>query len=263
MNEDERGMGLSTFTPTRDFECRQGQTVAFTFFFRDAQTLELLIEQALPTLCGQAFIRIWDAGCAHGPEPYTLAMLLRERMSDYVFRNVRIQATDVEPQFGSDIAAGIYAEQEVKRIPSPLRSRYFQAADQPGYVQVVDEIRAKVSFAQHDLLSLKPPREDFSLVVCKNVLLHFNVAQRCQVFHMFHCSMRPGGLLATEHTQKMPASLGSLFEPIAGDAQIYRVIQPVCGEHRAEGSLRRPHERSRQEAPNAMSPAAMSDHVAV
>jgi hypothetical protein len=74
-------MGLSTFTPTRDFECAQGQAVAFTFFFRDAQTLELLIEQSLPTLCGQAFIRIWDAGCAHGPEPYTLAMLLRERLN--------------------------------------------------------------------------------------------------------------------------------------------------------------------------------------
>ena len=100
--------------------------MAFTFFFRDAQTLELLIEQALPTLCGQAFIRIWDAGCAHGPEPYTLAMLLRERMSDYVFRNVRIHATDVERQFGPHVAAGIYAEQEVKRIPASIRQRYFQ-----------------------------------------------------------------------------------------------------------------------------------------
>ena len=40
--------------------------MAFTFFFRDAQTLDLLIEQAMPTLCGQAFIRIWDAGCATG-----------------------------------------------------------------------------------------------------------------------------------------------------------------------------------------------------
>ncbi len=43
----------------------EGYGVAFTFFFRDAQTLELLIEQALPALCGQAFIRIWNAGCAN------------------------------------------------------------------------------------------------------------------------------------------------------------------------------------------------------
>jgi chemotaxis protein methyltransferase CheR len=196
--------------------------MAFTFFFRDAQTLELLIEQALPALCGQAYIRIWDAGCAHGPEAYTLAMMLRERMSDYVFRNVRIHATDVDPQFGPQIAAGVYAEQEVKRIPYPIRYRYFQVADEPGYVQVVPEIRAKVSFCKHDLLCLTPPREDFSLVVCKNVLPHFDEARRGQVYRMFHRALRPQGLLATEHTQILPEESDSLFEPVVGYAKVYR-----------------------------------------
>ena len=218
--------------------------MAFTFFFRDAQTLELLIEHALPTLCGQAYIRIWDAGCTHGPEPYTLAMLLRERMSDYVFRNVRIHATDVEAQFGPHIAAGIYAEQEVKRIPASIRDRYFQPAAEPGHVQVIEEIRAKVSFARHDLLSLTPPREGFSLIVCKNVLLHFDEAQRSQVFRMFHRSLRPGGLLATEHTQKMPEGLGSLFESVAGYAQVFRRLDApenthkhIDGSHLARGHV--------------------------
>jgi chemotaxis protein methyltransferase CheR len=205
--------------------------MAFTFFFRDAQTLELLIEQALPTLCGQAFIRIWDAGCAHGPEAYTLAIMLRERMSDFVFRNVRIHATDVDPQFGPRVAAAIYAAQEVKRIPAPIRDRYFQPADEPDCWQVVPEIRAKVSFAEHDLLGLTPPREDFSLVVCKNVLLHFDEAQRRQVFCMFHRALRPGGLLATEHTQKMPETLDALFQPAASHAQIFRRLDAPKSVH--------------------------------
>jgi chemotaxis protein methyltransferase CheR len=196
--------------------------MAFTFFFRDGQTLELLIEQALPSLCGQAYIHIWDAGCAHGPEAYTLAMMLRERMSDYVFRNVRIHATDVDPQFGRQVAAGIYSEQEVKRIPYLIRYRYFQVADEPGYVQVVPEIRAKVSFLRHDLLSLTPPREDFSLIVCKNVLLHFDEPQRREVFRMFHGALRSQGLLATEHTQNLPSESASLFEPVLGYAKVYR-----------------------------------------
>jgi chemotaxis protein methyltransferase CheR len=195
--------------------------MAFTFFFRDAQTLELLVEQALPTLCGQAYIHVWDAGCAHGPEPYTLAILLRERMSDYIFRNVWIHATDVDAQFGPQIACGIYAEQEVRQMPEPIRNRYFQPA-QPGFVRVIDEIRQKVTFAVHDLLSLVPPREDFSLIVCKNVLLHFDEARRREVFGMFHRAMRPDGLLATEHTQKLPAELQGLFEPVASHVQIFR-----------------------------------------
>lgn len=207
--------------------------MAFTFFFRDAQTLELLIEQALPTLRGQAFIRIWDAGCAHGPEPFTLAMLLRERMSDYVFRNVRIHASDVESQFGAHIASGIFAEQEVKRIPYPIRYKYFQMADQPGYVQVVEEIRKKVVFVHHDLLSFEPIREDFSLIVCKNVLLHFHEAERRQVLRMFHSALRPGGLLATEHTQKIPEPLRHLFQQVVPNAEVYQKIEsPMAAEFR-------------------------------
>ena len=164
-------------------------------------------------------------------------MMLRERMSDFVFRNVRILATDVEPQFGPRVAAGIYAEQEVKRIPYPIRYRYFQMASEPGYVQVIPEIRAKVSFAEHDLLSLTPPREDFSLIVCKNVLLHFDEGQRRRVFRMFHGALRPDGLLATEHTQKLPDRMDALFEPAVGYAQVFRrldapeLVRKLDGSH--------------------------------
>jgi chemotaxis protein methyltransferase CheR len=189
-------------------------------------------------------------------------MLLCERMSDFVFRNVRIQATDVDRQFGPQVSSGIYAEQEVERIPAPIRHRYFRAAER-GFVQVTDEIRAKVSFAHHDLLGLKPPREDFSLIVCKNVLLHFDEAQRRQVFHMFHRALRPGGLLATEHTQKMPESLGSLFEPIVGHVQVHRTVQPTHAEPPAERSIHSPHGRRRSELPSTPSTSAMPDHVTV
>lgn len=198
--------------------------MAFTFFFRDAQTLELLIEQALPALRGQSQIHVWDAGCANGAEPYTLAMLLRERMSAFTFNNVRIHATDVDPTFRAQVLEGIYSEQEVKRIPDAIRERYFRSAGPSDHaqVQVIDEIRSKVSFAQHDLLSFSPPRENFSLVVCKNVLLHFGDEERRRVLRMFHGAMRHGGLLATENTQELPQSLESLFEPISSFARVYR-----------------------------------------
>ena len=211
--------------------------MAFTFFFRDEQTLEALIDQAMPALQGQAFIRIWDAGCAHGPEPYTLAILLRERMSDFIFRNVHIHASDVDPQFGPRIAEGVFGEREVQRIPEAIRARYFHPASEPGYVEVVEELRRKVVFTHHDLLSLKPLREDFSLIVCKNVLLHFSEAQRLDVLRMFHRALRPGGLLAAEHTQKMPEQLRSHFHPVSPFAQVYRCLdgphthRGACGPH--------------------------------
>jgi chemotaxis protein methyltransferase CheR len=201
--------------------------MAFADFFHDSQTLELLIERAMPTLCGQECIRIWNAACANGAELYTLAMLLRERMPDRVFRTVRIHATDVNPRLGAQIAEGMYPEQDIKRIPYPIRYRSFQVTDKPGYVQVVDELRCKVSFAPHDLLSLVLPREDFSMVVCRNVLAGFDETERRQVFRMFHQAIRPGGFLAVEQTNTKPEGLDSLFEPVSSCVQVYRRLGAV------------------------------------
>lgn len=63
--------------------------MAFTFFFRDSQALELAIDEALPSLRGRAFIHVWDAGCAHGPEPYTLAILYRKVEPAFVEHQVQ------------------------------------------------------------------------------------------------------------------------------------------------------------------------------
>ena len=115
--------------------------MAVTYFFRDSQTLELLVQRALPVLCDQASIHIWDAGCANGAEPYTLAMLLREQMTGQVFGKVRICATDVDPE----VAVRELPPESTRNTKSSgfryaIRSRCFQATGAPGYVQVIDDV---------------------------------------------------------------------------------------------------------------------------
>jgi chemotaxis protein methyltransferase CheR len=215
--------------------------VAFTFFFRDSQTLELAIDEALPSLRGRAFIHVWDAGCAHGPEPYTLAILLRERMSDYIFSNVHIHATDIDSSFAQQVTAGVFANHEVKRVPPEIFHKYFRPAPAPGFVEVVPELRAKVTFSHHNLLSLRPIREGLSLIVCKNVLLHFDEGQRIDVLRMFHQVLQPGGILVMEHTQKLPDALAPFFQQVAPYAQVYRKVEPAFVEHRAEENIPRGH----------------------
>ena len=208
--------------------------MAFTFFFRDSQTLEMAIREALPSFQGRAFIHVWDAGCAHGCEPYTLAILLREQMSNYVFSNVCIHATDLDLSFAGQVTAGVFAEQEVKRVPPDIQRKYFQPTSESGFVEVVPELRAKVGFSHHDLLSLQPIREGFSLIVCKNVLLHFDERQRIKVLQMFHQALQPGGILVMEHTQKLPEMLAPRFRQIAPYAQVFykvdRVVVEPCEE---------------------------------
>ena len=47
--------------------------MAFLFFSRDTQTLELLARVAVSTLKLCCSIRVWDAGGATGTEPYAIA----------------------------------------------------------------------------------------------------------------------------------------------------------------------------------------------
>ena len=222
--------------------------MAFTFFFRDSQTLERAIDDAFPSLQGRAFIHVWDAGCAHGCEPYTLAILLRERMSNYIFDNVRIHATDADVSFAGQVTTGVFAEEEVKRVPPGILAKYFQPAPTTGFVQAVPELRNKVSFLHHDLLSLRPIREGLSLVLCKNVLLHFDGRQRCDVLRMFHQALQPGGILVMENTQKLPETLSPFFRQVAPYVQVYRKLEPAFGEHQSEQCVSRRHSELRVDA---------------
>jgi len=201
--------------------------MAFTYFFRDMQTLEMIRDKVLPTLRTRKYINIWDAGCAHGPEPYSIAIILRENMGQFLFRNVRIFATDIEEHgsFGDIIREGVYPQEELKRMPQEVFTKYFKPNGKPNHFQIAEEMRKCISYQKHDLLSLQPVREGFGLVVCKNVLLHFSEGERVDVIKMFHRVMDDGGFFVTEQTQKLPPKVTHLFEPVVSNASIFRKVK--------------------------------------
>lgn len=198
--------------------------MAFTYFFRDEHTLRQAIRLMLPVVAGRQRIRIWDAGCAMGQEPYTLAILLAEMMGRYLFRNIVIDASDLDGSnlFGAIIGAAEYPQGDLERIPAMLRERYFQQGQRSGYLQLTELITARLRFNRHDLLTLQPLGDGYSMVLCKNVLLHFTPQQRAEVVRMFHRSLADDGLLVLEQTQELPEGATQLFERAAGDAQVFR-----------------------------------------
>lgn len=203
--------------------------MAFTFFFRDYHTLKLIEQHVIPQLKTKRYLKIWDAGCAHGPEPYSLAMVLRENMGQFLFRNVQIIATDHNGRFGETIREGIYPEEQVKRIPEDIFEKYFEPAEEAGQFRVIESIRRAVSFKEHDLTSLYPIGEDFGLIMCKNVLLHLSPEQRVNVFRMFRDALSKDGFLATEQTQKLPEEVKSWFNQTAPDGQVFQRALETSG----------------------------------
>ena len=224
--------------------------MAFTYFFRDRHTLDLIAEHVIPVLKRHTYINIWDAGCASGPEPYSLAMLLRENMGPFMFRNVRIYATDLEAQFGEIIHQGIYPESRVKRIPPAYLETYFTplstlddsngANGSEQNYQISREMRNAIRFRHHDLLTDGPPRTGFGLILCKNVLLHLPPARRIDVLETFYAALSDDGYLVTEQTQKLPSEVRPLFNRVTSSGQVFRKSAPTASTSDAPLRMHRP-----------------------
>ncbi len=200
--------------------------MAFTFFMRDQPTLEHAADHMIPYASGRSRIKIWDAGCALGQETYTIAMIFAEKMNSFGFKNLRIDATDHDSanNFGNIVNAATYPNDELQRTPAELLTKYFEPAEKPGHSRVKPILRDRIYFQYHDLLSLKPAGQDYCLIVCKNVLLHFQYPERVEVFKMFHHALAPGGYLANENTQKLPQEVAHLFTQVVPDAQLYKKV---------------------------------------
>ena len=200
--------------------------MAFTFFMRDQPTLEYAADHMIPYASGRSRIKIWDAGCALGQETYTIAMIFAEKMNPFGFKNLRIDASDYDSanNFGDIVKNAVYPKEELQRTPPELLNKYFEPAEKSGHLRVTPFLRERVTFQYHDLLSLKPVGQDYCLIVCKNVLLHFQYPERVEVFKMFHKALAPGGYLANENTQKLPQEVAHLFTQVVPDAQLYKKI---------------------------------------
>ncbi|MFN3305744.1 MAG: CheR family methyltransferase [Candidatus Kapaibacteriota bacterium] len=199
--------------------------MAFSFFFRDIFILERLAEIISDSTKELKVVKIWDAGCALGQEPYSFAILLAEKLGYFTFKRVVIYATDVDEtgEFGKTITNGIYPFQDISRIPNEIRDKFFRQISEDKF-QIIDEIRSRVKFQRHDLLSFLPVDADFIAIICKNVLLHFSHSDRVKVLEMFYKALKTGGYLTVEQTQKIPDELANKFIQIFSNVSIYQKV---------------------------------------
>jgi chemotaxis protein methyltransferase CheR len=176
---------------------------------------------------GRSNVQILNAGCAMGMETYTFAILLAESMGKFALRNVKIHAVDIDNEnvdFGKTLLEGIYHKEHLQRIPPDLFAKYFSLSEKPDHFIISEELRKLVTFQKYDLLSFKPLRNDYSLIICKNVLLHFNYQQRIEVLSMYHSMLLKGGLLVMENTQSMPEELTHKFKKLVNYAQLHEKL---------------------------------------
>jgi two-component system CheB/CheR fusion protein len=177
-----------------------------TNFFRDPEAWEYLaadiIPRVLQSLEGDAFVRVWSAGCSSGEEPFSLAMLLSEALGLDAFRErVKIYATDVDEEALSQGRQASYSEHAIGAVPPALAEKYFEKSN--GTYVLNRELRRSVIFGRHDLI-LDPPISRVSLLACRNTLMYFNSDVQQRILERFHFGLRDGGYLFLGKAEMLP-----------------------------------------------------------
>src|SRR6266536_1252489 len=101
-----------------------------TGFFRDPDAWAALADDVIPRIIAEAedsrSLRIWCAGCSSGEEPFTVAMLLAERLGDRAGNYaIRIYGTDIDEDALATARHALYRTDQIKNVPEPLMDRYF------------------------------------------------------------------------------------------------------------------------------------------
>ena len=183
--------------PNEVEELADDMFIHVTGFFRDPESFEALRKRVLSKLCNMRPagdpIRIWVAGCSTGEEVYSIAMLLTEELGQRAGSpKVQIFGTDIQERALEHARAGSYSEAAMGGVSPARLQRFFEKTDR-GY-QIDKTLRALCIFAKHDL-SKDPPFSKLDLVSCRNVLIYMGPILQKRVFSVFHCALKPGGIL--------------------------------------------------------------------
>lgn len=181
-----------------------------TSFFRNEPQLLSFSDEVLPLLIdekkngkGSKRIRIWSAGCSTGEEPYTLGIMLLQKLGGLPGWNMEIVANDISEQVLQNARRGEYNGITLRNVSSDMLNRYFSKAGDT--YRINPEVKALISFSQ---MNLNDPRKismhsNFDVIFCRNVMIYFSDEVKKQLVRGFYNALRPGGYFYIGHSETL------------------------------------------------------------
>ena len=197
--------------------------IGVTSFFRDPLAFEVLEQKVLPALVegkqDGATLRVWVAGCSTGEEAYSLAILIREYLTQQRLRlTIQIFASDLDSRAIDVARAGLYPVDIAEDLTPARLQRFFTKED--SRYRVKKEIRDLVVFAQHNLLT-DAPFTKLDLLSCRNLLIYLEAEAQQKILPLFHYSLKPNGILFLGSSETIGGA-ENLFVPIDRKWKLFR-----------------------------------------
>ena len=189
-------------------------TVNETYFFREPGHLNLIIDSLLPEFMvarTRGPIRILSAGCSTGEEPYSIAMLLRERFGADSERLFTITGVDIDSNVIASALRGVYGRSSFRGMSQVVLDRYFDLVG-PGEYKVCDTVKKQVEFEVVNLLGTSYPRrmQMPDIILYRNVSIYFPGQVQREIFAKLAELLSPGGCLLVGASETIHHDIGVL-----------------------------------------------------
>lgn len=199
--------------------------ISISHFYRDRAVFDYLQRTLLLQLAeagrlkGVPQVRAWSAGCGAGEEPYTLNLLWRLSVQRR-FPNVelRILATDIDPQQLDRARVGCYSRGSLKELPKEWLGIAFEENDDRYSLR--PEYREGIEFLRQDLRR-ELPDGPFSLIMCRNLAFtYFDQSLQRETAAALRQQLVPGGALVLGGHEALPAGTSG-FKELEPRSRIY------------------------------------------
>lgn len=198
--------------------------IGVTSFFRDKEafeSLENLLNNYLEENPEASELRIWMPGSSTGEEAYSMAIMLNELILQREESiTLRIFATDVDEQALKIARRGLYSQTSMGGVSEEYIKKYFIVRD--NEFEVKKSLRENIVFSFHNLLA-DPPFKDLDLVVCRNLLIYFNLDAQKYIMPTFHYALHTNALLFLGKSENA-TSFEHYFIPIDKTNKIFKAI---------------------------------------
>lgn len=178
-------------------------SVPVSEFFRDPPVWQYVRQRVMPELESFPRINIWQIGCGHGQETWSVAILLHECG---LAHKARMITTDINADLLASARRGRWPAQEfdawranyLAAGGSARFDDYFAAAG--GEMAIRADRLPAIEFVEHNLVTDDAFLET-QFVICRNVLIYFGEALQARALGVFERSLERGGFLLLGHCE--------------------------------------------------------------
>jgi len=201
--------------------------VNVTSMFRDPAFYVAVREKVVPYLRTYPTIDIWHAGCSTGEEVYSMAILLQE---EGLLDRCRLYATDMNETVLASAKSGIFPlsvmreyTQNYQRAGGRKSFSSYYITDQANAI-FDHSLKKNMVFGQHNL-AMDANFKEFSLIMCRNVMIYFQRSLQMRVFELLHESLSVFGILALGNRESLTLSPhASSYEDLVGEMRLFRRV---------------------------------------